>query len=143
MEVKNGLIEQAKDVVDGIASHKIKNHLVRLEVMKARKALTGALEEYTEVKNDLIKEYGEEVDGGWQIAPDNPRINEFADAMTDLMNAETALVMPTLGDVTMSIFDLSVDELEVLIAVGAVKYEDETPIALVEDSEDGDDKATG
>ena len=134
MNVKNGLIEQAKDVVDGIASHKIKNHLVRLEVMKARKALTGALDEYLEVKNDLIKEYGEEVDGGWQIAPDNLRINEFASSMTELMNAETSVEVPNLGDVTLSLFDISTDDLEVLIAVGAVKYEDETPIALVEDN---------
>jgi len=144
MMVKNGLLERGRDILSNLAGIKIKNHLVRLDLMKAKKAIMAATDDYLEVKNDLIMQFGEETPEGFQIGPDTPGLDEFTKKINELLNAETDFSPTLLPDRALEFLDdLSVLDLEVLEACGVVKFEEESPIALVEDTEDGGAETTG
>ena len=125
-QVAHGHIELAQTVVNRIASEPIKNHLMRLRVVKAKKALTDVLEDYLEVKNELIREYGTEVAEGVQIDPKQENFAEFTAKYDELTNSEAAVNLDSFPDALLSLFDLSADDIEILMMVGLVKDGDES-----------------
>lgn len=123
--VRNGHLEMASEVVGRIASEPIKNHLLRLSVLKAKKSVAAVVEDYVEVKNDLIREYGEEVDGGVQIDPRAPGFAEFNEKYNELATAEVEFSPVALSPRLLDMIELSADDLDILIHVGLVVDEDE------------------
>ena len=142
--VKNGLLERGREVMMGLGALKIKNHLIRLDVMKAKKAIVAATDDYLEVKNELIIEFGKATEEGYEIGPETPGLEKFTTKINELLNAETEFSPTILPERALSfIEDLSVEDLEILEICGIVSFEEDAPIALVEDSEDVDDSASG
>ena len=129
MKVMNGHLESAQEIVSGIASQKIKNHLLRLGVLKCKKALTADIESYVEVKNDLVKEYGTEVDGGIQVDPKSEGFPAFVAAYEQMANAEATYSGPMLPPLVLDMVELSTDEMELLIHVGLIEYGDEDEVS--------------
>lgn len=123
--VAHGHIEMAQVVVNRIASEPIKNHLMRMSVIKSKKACTVALETYTEVKNELISEYGKEVEGGVQIDPRADYFEEFNAKYDEIAMAEVEFNPPVLPPILLDMVELSADDTEILILVGLVKDGDE------------------
>ena len=120
-EVKMGHLELASGIVNRISQERIKNHKIRLDVLRTKKSLTGALEEFNTVKNELLEEYGTQVDSGVQINPDDDRFEEFTQKYDEIAHADTEgtslIPLPTY---LLDMFELSVDDLEVLEFAGLV-----------------------
>ena len=124
MVSKNGHIEMAMEVMNRIGSEKIKNHLVRLQVSKARKSLQTAITEFTEVKNELISEYA--VDGA--VTPQVPGFDKFTASYNELTNAEVEFTPVAMPPLVLDMFEMSVDDVDILLLVGLLDDEsDEEP----------------
>ena len=134
--MKFGHLEQVLEIVNRWAGEKIKNHLVRLDISRARKSLATALEAFVEVKNELITEYSV---GDTGVTPDVPGFDEFVIKYNELLNdeAEGFSIQP-LKTATLDMFEISVDEMDLLIHVGLLLDMDaEVPgpaIGLVEEA---------
>lgn len=59
-----------------------------LMLKRVREALEGQVMAAYEAYNSLIRKYGEEVDGTWQMGRDNPRWAEFEKEYNDFIESE-------------------------------------------------------
>ncbi len=126
-EVKMGHLELANGIVNRISQERIKNHKIRLDVLRTKKSLTSALEEFNTVKHDLLQEYGTPVATGMQIDPKDDRFAEFTEKYDDLAQSDTdGITLIPLPTYLLEFFELSVDDLEVLEFAGLVVIDEPT-----------------
>ena len=126
-EVKMGHLELANGIVNRISQERIKNHKVRLDVLRTKKSLVASLEEFNTVKNELVTEYGIAVATGVQIDPKDERFAEFTEKYDALAHSDTEgvniILLPTY---LLEFFELSADDLEILEFAGIIKLDEPT-----------------
>lgn len=126
-EVKMGHLELANGIVSRIAKERIKNHKIRLDILRTKKSLATALEDFNTVKNELLREYGTPVGEQVKIDPEKDSFAEFTEKYDELAHSDTDGVnLIPLPTYVLDFLDLSVDDLEVLEFAGIIKLDDPT-----------------
>lgn len=78
------------------------------------KTIQSELEQFNLTRNNLIKKYGKEKDGQYQIDPeDKPTLNKFNNEIDDLLSVEVEIdayepiSIDELGDIKLSAIDMN------------------------------------
>ncbi len=93
MELNNGEIFSAWDALNRLTPEGTKFPVkVSLGIVKLRTKLSDAYKEIEEVRNGLIKTYGEEKDGQIMVDPKGENFPKFVEEMNELFAQEVEVV---------------------------------------------------
>lgn len=93
MELNNGEIFSAWDALNRLTPEGTKFPVkVSLGIVKLRTKLSDAYKEIEEVRNGLIKTYGEEKDGQIMVDPKGENLPKFVEEMNELFAQEVEVV---------------------------------------------------
>lgn len=86
MKYTNLQLQTYFDILNEVAS-KVTGKLAYLVTKNAR-VISNELNEYTTIRNDNIRKYGQEIDGQIKLAYDSPEYTDFCKVMAEYDNIE-------------------------------------------------------
>lgn len=123
MQVKFGHLERAAEIIAAMTQKQVKNHLLRLQLRESKRSIEGPYQSFVDTRNELISEHkGEGAEG---ITPEDAGWEAFRVEYEALLNADTEFQPKVLPDMIFDLFELSLDEYEVLEICGFVNVPSE------------------